>query len=54
MIGLFELGVADKGFAVFAPVFGLKKGWSDHKAVERGRSLPTVDFQYSDMVGDYM
>lgn len=25
VIGLFELGVADEGFAVFAPVFGLYK-----------------------------
>ncbi len=48
VISLFELGVADKGFAVFAPVFWLET-WSVKALVWSVRIVPTVDFQYSDI-----
>ena len=48
VISLFELGVADKSFAVFAPVFRLEK-WSVKALVWSVRIVHTVDFQYSDI-----
>ena len=51
VVASLELGVADVGLAVFAPVFGLfvKSVWG--ATVSRGMgSWLTVDFQYSDIV----
>lgn len=51
MIGFFELGVFDKGFAVLAPVFGLERRVSDESEGDKsGRRERTVDFQYSDIL----
>ena len=52
VVGFFKLGVADKGFAVFAPVFRLDRH-SQQTKDSSSQYVPTVDFQYSDMVANY-
>lgn len=50
MVGFFEFGVFDKGFAVLAPVFWLERRVSDESEDDKsGRREQTVDFQYSDI-----
>lgn len=45
---LFKLGVANVGFAMFAPVFGLSR--MSVNAQGANVMTLTVDFQYSDIV----
>lgn len=49
-----EWGITDVDFAVFTPVFGLKKGYPVSESltwIKIGiRGVLTVDFQYSDIV----
>jgi len=49
VICLFYLGVADKGFAMLAPVFGLPRPSQNNASLREYKDLQTVDFQYSDI-----
>lgn len=50
VVGLFKLGVADKGFAVFAPISRLSFISESIHTSNGYRFVFTVDFQYSDMI----
>lgn len=51
VVASLELGVADVGFAVFAPVFGLIECLVQGNTASRVMvSWLTVDFQYSDIL----
>lgn len=50
VVAPFELGVADVGLAMFAPVFGLCVCSVHSATASRAMKLLTVDFQYSDIL----